>query len=379
MLTSGQRELLESMGVSRRRFLKVASLLTAGTTFSFANEAALAQLSAIGPIEAGAVKINANENPMGMTEGAIEAYMRVARDGGRYNYEATFEIVNTLAAHLGVSQDTIKMYPGSSLPLHHAVIAFTSPERGLVTVDPGYEAAAGAAGYLDVPVTRVPLNADASQDVRAMAAAAKNAGAIYLCTPNNPTAAVVPAADVSWLVENAPAGCVIIVDEAYTHFTDEPSAVRFVKEGRDVVVLRTFSKIYGMAGLRAGYAVGRPALLQKMSPLWTGALPASSMAAANTMLLDPQVVPTRKKQYDALRSDLEAFFAQRGYKFAPGCSNKIFVDTGRPVQQVIDAMALEKVYIGRPWPAWPTHARVTLGLPAEMEIFKTAFVKVMAG
>jgi histidinol-phosphate/aromatic aminotransferase/cobyric acid decarboxylase-like protein len=167
-----------------------------------------------------------------------------------------------------------------------------------------------------------------------------------------------------------------MLDEAYIHFSDEPWGTGLVKAGEDVIILRTFSKIYGMAGLRAGYALGRPDLLDKMRSYSAGALPATAMAAAKASLLDRQVVPSRKRIIGELRADLVSFLRQHGYTTTASRSCKVMVDTKRPVEAVIDGMADEKVLIGRPWPVWPTHARISIGTAEEMEKFKLAFLKV---
>jgi histidinol-phosphate aminotransferase len=378
MLSEQMTETLVRLGHSRRDFFKITALLTAGASLPFYNEAAMAQASALGKrLGAGAVKINANENPMGITPTALEAYMAVAREGGRYNYEEGFDLARIFAAQEGLDADAVQLYPGSSLALHQAVIAYTGPGRGLVTVDPGYEAAAGAAKWIGAPVTRVPLGKDGRQDVAAMVKAAEGAGAIYLCNPNNPTGTVVPEVDVKYVIENCPSGVTVILDEAYIHFTDEPRGTKYVRDGRDVIVLRTFSKIYGMAGLRAGFAVAKPELLGRLRGMMAGAMPAPAMAAARTMLEDPAVVPERKARYDAARADLQGFFKKYGYACAPNHSNKLMVDTGRPVNEVIAKLAARDVYIGRPWSAWPTHARISIGTPEEMETFKKVFLDVM--
>jgi len=381
MLTEQTTETLLRLGHSRRNFLKIATLLGAGAaTLPFYNEAAMAQASALGKrLGAGAVKINANENPMGITPAALEAYMATARDGGRYNYEEGFDLVRVFAAQEGLDDEMVMLYPGSSLALHQAVIACTSPGKGLVTADPGYEAAAGAAKWIGAPVIRVPLGKDGRQDVQAMVkAAATGAGAIYLCNPNNPTGTVVSAKDVQYTIDNCPKDVTIILDEAYIHFTDEPRGTKYVREGRPVIVLRTFSKIYGMAGLRAGFAIAPPDTLRLMRGMMAGAMPAPAMAAARAMLEDPAVLPERKARYDALRADLQGFFTKHGYAFALNQSNKLMVDTGRPANEVIAKMAAREVYIGRPWSAWPTHVRVSIGTPEEMETFKKVFLDVMA-
>jgi histidinol-phosphate/aromatic aminotransferase/cobyric acid decarboxylase-like protein len=200
----------------------------------------------------------------------------------------------------------------------------------------------------------------------------------YVCNPNNPTGSVTPRAEIEWLIANKPAGSIVLLDEAYIHFSDEPRGSDLVRAQKDVIVLRTFSKVYGMAGLRAGFALGRPDLVQKMARFQTGAMPVTAMAAAHAMLRDPELVPVRKRGNAARRADLMAFFAQHGYAYTPSVSNKLMVDTRLPTQTVIDRLAERDVFVGRAWPVWPTHVRVSIGSSEDMARFKTAFLEVTA-
>jgi len=368
-------------GFSRRALGRIAAVLTAGATLPFYNEPAMAQLSALrGPIPADAVKIDANENPLGPCKEAAEAVHAMVSKGGRYLYEETFAMGELLAEQEGLKANYVRPFAGSSAPLHQAVLAFTAPDRPFVTGDPGYEAGERAAEFIGAKVIRVPLMKDKeyAHDVRAMAAASPNAGLIYICNPNNPSGTLTPKEDIEWLVENKPKGSIVLIDEAYTHISGAPFMSYLVARDKDVVILRTFSKIYGMAGLRAGAALARPDLLQKLSNYSSGALPITAMAAATASLKSKDLVPERRKIMGDTRTDLQAFLDKHNFKYVPSHSNCIMIEVGRPGGQIQLAMRKEKVYIGRVWPSWPTHVRVTIGTPEEMAKFKTAFLKVMA-
>jgi len=373
---------LLARGFTRRGVLRALALAgAASVTVPFGSERALAQLSNLGKKpKPGSVVINANEFPEGPSPAALDALVAVARNGNRYQYPETSDLIATAARLENLTAENYVAYAGSSLALHHAVIAFTSPERALVTVEPGYEAAARAAEFIGAPVVRVPLRADGAHDLRAMLAAAKAQppGVFYVCNPNNPTGTVSPRAEIEWLIANKPAGSIVLLDEAYIHFSDEPPGADLVRAQKDVIVLRTFSKVYGMAGLRAGFALGRPDLVQKMGRFQTGAMPATAMAAAHAMLRDPELVPTRKRGNTARRNDLMAFFAQHGYAYTPSVSNKLMVDARLPTQTVIDRLAERDVFVGRAWPVWPTHVRVSIGSAEDMAKFKAAFLEVSA-
>jgi histidinol-phosphate aminotransferase len=371
---------LARRGFTRRQMLRVAMLASAASALPFSSERALAQLSNAGALPDDAVKINANEFPEGPSARALEALAEVARKGNRYQYPETEGLVSTAARLEGLKPENFSVYPGSSLALHHAVIAFTGPKRALVTAEPGYEAAERAAEFIGAKVVRVPLRRDGAHDLPAMLAAAKSesVGLFYVCNPNNPTGTVTPRSDIESLVANKPAGSVVLLDEAYIHFCDEKPGSDFVRDRKDVVVLRTFSKIFGMAGLRAGFALAHKELLPRMTGWNTGAMPATAMAAAHAMLGEPEFIAARKSANATRRADLMQFFDAHGFPYTTSVSNVLMVDAHMPTQKVIDGLKQQNVWVGRPWKVWPTHVRVSIGSSSELARFKTAFLEVAA-
>ncbi len=324
--------------------------------------------------------INANENPLGPCDAALAAITSIARTGGRYDATGCEdEFTALLATESGLPADHLSIYAGSSEPLHFATLAFTSPTRSYVTADPGYEAGMVAAAANGARVIKVPLTSAYAHDVKAMVAADPAAGVIYICSPNNPTGTLTPKDDILWALDHKPAGSILLVDEAYIHLSGSPSVIDQVALGKDLIVLRTFSKIYGMAGIRCGIAFGRPDLLKKLDFYGRNALPVTALAAACASLKQPDLVPTRRKIIADTRNATFAWLDRKGYQYIPSLSNCFMIDTGRPGPQVIAALRLQDVYIGRTWPVWPTHVRITVGTPHEMEVFQTAFEKVMNG
>jgi histidinol-phosphate/aromatic aminotransferase/cobyric acid decarboxylase-like protein len=365
-------------GFSRRNFGRIAAMITAGASLPFYNEPALAQLSKV-EAPPDAILINANENPLGPCKEAREAVARMIPYGGRYRYSEGDRVQMLLAEQEGVKQPYVRIYPGSSGPLHQSVLAFTSPTKPFVTGDPGYEAGERAAKSIGADVVRVPLMKDKAyaHDVKKMAAV-QNAGLIYICNPNNPTGTLTPASDIEWLVENKPKGTIVMIDEAYTHISGAAFHANLVAKDKDVVILRTFSKIYGMAGLRAGAAIARPDLLEQINKFSGTMLPITGMAAASASLEAKYVVPERRKIIGDVREDTFSFLEKHNISYVKSMSNCFMVDTKRDPRQVIRAMADEKVYIGRVWPSWPSHVRISVGTQEEMNKFKAAFLKVMA-
>jgi histidinol-phosphate aminotransferase len=239
-----------------------------------------------------------------------------------------------------------------------------------------------AAQVSGASVLKVPLadpKGAATHDIKAMLAAASNPGVIYICNPNNPTGTCTPRKEIEYAVAHAPKDTILLIDEAYIHLCDEPHSLDFVKEGKNVIVLRTFSKLYGMAGIRMGFAVGRPDLLAKITPLGgMNALPVTAVAAAKASLLDPDLVATRRKKIGEIRAENLAWLKSQGYAVTPSESNCFMLDVRRPGAEVQAALAQKDMYIGRIWPAWPTQVRITVGTKDEMLAFQKAFTEVMA-
>jgi histidinol-phosphate aminotransferase len=389
---------------SRRSFLRNASLLAAAPILSEAllsAQTAAPQMAQAAPrtprpggpgmgemphFSADTVIISANENPLGPAQSALLAITEAGPTGGRYDKLGVANgVVKTMSEQHGLKPGYVELFPGSGGPLDMALMSNISPSRGLVCADPSYEQGPRAAKACGAPLKMVPLNAAYAHDVKAMLAADPNAGAFYIVNPNNPTGTMTPREDILWLLANKPAGSVLIVDEAYHHFSTHESVIDQVALDKDIIVLRTFSKIYGMAGVRAGFAIARPDLLAKFQTISpdiqlrsVASVSLLAAAAAGASLRDPQLVPTRRKINTDNRVATLEFLDKKGFKVLPGSQANFFmVDVQRPGREFITAMLGEKVAIGRTWAAMPTYVRVTVGTRPEMEKFETAFVKCM--
>jgi histidinol-phosphate aminotransferase len=361
---------------SRRSFLQFSAAAAALQIVTEPRLAAAARKAA----PTGAIMIDSNENPLGPCQSARDAISAIIPQGGRYLDNLTDDLVHTFAQQEGLKPDYVHAFPGSSPALRFAVIAFTAPQKSYVTADPGYEAGMFAAEAASARVIKVPLTKTYAHDVKAMLAAAPDAGLFYICSPNNPTGTLTPHSDIEYLVENKPKGSIVMVDEAYIHFCDAPSTIDLVKAGKDVVVLRTFSKTYGMAGLRCGFLIARPDLMDKiMARAGWNFMPITALVAASASLKDSNLVPERKRINAGIRRETFQWLDRNGYSSIPSESNCFLLDTKRPGKEVIDAMAQQGVCIGRIWPVMPTWVRITVGTHDEMQQFQTAFQKVMRG
>ncbi len=371
-------------GFSRRDIGRIASLLTAGSALPFYNEFAMAQ--AARPQggrnrrtdDPDMVRIDQNENPLGPCQEGIEAMVKIAPFGGRYSpHGEQGELTTLIAETEGVKENYVAVFAGSSDPLHRAACAFTGPKRNWVMADPGY--GGGAPAFIGSGVTKVPLRADFAHDGKAMIEADPNGGVYYICNPNNPTGTITPRADIEYVLANKKKDAVVVVDEAYIHFSDTAKACNdLVAADKDVIVMRTFSKVYGMAGIRAGFAMARPELLAKLRPYGVGFLPVTGLACSIASLKAKDLVPTRKKINTTVLQNTFAFLEKKGVKYIPSETNCFMMDLGRPHNEVYQALAAQKVMVGRPWPVWPTKVRVSVGTQEEMHKFEAALEKVLS-
>lgn len=349
-----------------------------GTRRGFGGDAGMAR-----NLNPNTVIISSNENPLGPAQSALSAIGETAPLGGRYHQEETMKTVAVFNELFGLKPGYVALTPGSGGPLDLALMSNIGPDKPLVYGDPSYEQGFRAAETMKAPKVPVPLNAAFAHDVKAMVKAHPSPGAYYIVNPNNPTGTITPREDILWLLANKPAGSVVIVDEAYHHFSEQDSVIDQVAADKDIIVLRTFSKIYGMAGLRAGVAVARPDLLAKFSSVAPPArslasISITSSAAARASLQDKELVPLRRKINADVRAETLEFLEKHNYKVLPGSQANFFmVDVKRPGREFQTAMIKENIAIGRSWPAMPNYVRVTVGTKQEMAKFQTAFVKCM--
>ena len=384
-------------GLSRRSFLRgagAASVAAASLPAFAAVQGMGAPKRSRGPVDSDTsnlgglldddlITISMNENPLGPAQSSLDALTRAAFAGNRYHGEMIQQTVSTAIDRFGMKRGYVGLFPGSTGAMNLALMSNLGPGKALVYGDPSYEQAAGVADMVGAEKFAVKLTAKYAYDVRAMVAATAKAGAYYIVNPNNPTGTMTPKADIVWLLKNKPAGSVVIVDEAYHDYSNEESCIDLVAADHDIIVTRTFSKIYGMAGLRVGLAFARPDYFQKFRAIAPYApslasVSTTSAAAAQAALLDDALVPLRRKINADNRSETLEFLTKHGYRVVPGSQANFFmVDVKRPGGEFQSAMLNENVLIGRTWAAMPTYVRVSVGTRDEMAKFQAAFVKCM--
>ncbi len=384
------------MSLSRRSFFRAAGVgsvgllstefITARGREAFAGMPPDAIDAALQAMDAthGAIKINANENPYGPGTAALDAARSMlGAPSGRYpsNIPA---LTAAIAKNFSVQPENVIVGTGSGEVISAAVVAFTSPSRPLIQALPTWEDPGRVARRIKTPVKDVPVDSTLRLDVAAMSAAAKGAGLVFFCNPNNPTGTVHSNAAVTKFVEGVLAASpdtTILVDEAYYDFVVDPAyatAVPLAMKYPRVIVTRTFSKVHGMAGLRAGYAIGHPDTLKAIMPHKTGSMNLVSAAAAAASIQDTAHIAKQRQQIRTTLETTVRTFKDLGYAVSDSQGNFILVDVKRPAKVFRDACERMGVMIGRDFPPLTNWARITIGTADEMRVANDVFRKALA-
>src|SRR5881628_3048550 len=335
---------MNTMSVSRRKF---AQLLGAGAaavvvrpTFSFAKPTQ----SVTTPLMEGGsvVRLSANENPYGPCPKALQAITDSFGLACRYPDEHNKVLIDKLAKLNSVNHDEVLLGDGSGEILKLCAETFTGPQNGkLVAANPTFEAILNNASANRAEVVKVPLTSSFAHDLPKMLAAGKG-GLIYVCNPNNPTASITPKDELRDFIAKTPHETMILVDEAYFHFADSPdyqSVIPLVKDHPNLIVSRTFSKIYGMAGLRCGYCVAQKETIERMrsNQMWDS-VNIMALAAASASLDDPDQVPNGQRLISEAKTFTISELDKLGHKTIPSQANFIMFDCKKPVVPIIKAL-----------------------------------------
>jgi histidinol-phosphate aminotransferase len=332
------------------------------------------------------IRISSNENPLGPGAAVLRAIAGKFPEGGRYPSNST-PSESTLAAAIAsshkVKPEQIVLGAGSQEILKNTVRAFTSSTRCLVTASPSFENCGDTARRLNHPVVEVKVDSAFRLDLDAMLAASRDAGLVFVCNPNNPTGTVhgrTAIADFVHAVRKASADTAILIDEAYHEYVADPayaSAIPLALETPNVVVSRTFSKAYGMAGLRVGYGIGHRETIKRVSALkMPFNVSVFAIAAALASLEDPRRLRVERTRNTDVRAFTVKALTAMGCQPADSHANFLFVDVHRPAKDFREACAKSGVIVGRDFPPFEkTHARISVGTMTEMqratEVFRT--------
>jgi len=334
--------------------------------------------------DAKAIRLSSNENPSGPGARALDAIHEALADANRYPFSYESAVTRAVAAKLGVAPDQVLAGCGSGEILRVCAVAFTSPARHLVAGLPTFEEPAGTARVVGAQVRSVRVDASLKLDLDAMLSQADGAGLIFLCNPNNPTATVhadTAVRDFIRRVRRASPDTVVLVDEAYHEYVDDPgyrTAIPIALEDPNVIVSRTFSKIYGMAGLRLGYAVARKETLARLAPHLLSNNVNVLVAAAGVATLEDDERVEREQQLNREARDFtRKAFTDMGYPSAASHTNFIMVPIRRDAKAFQDECRAHGILVGRLFPPLVDHARISIGTMDEMRQAVDVFRRVL--
>ncbi|MET6989398.1 pyridoxal phosphate-dependent aminotransferase [Sediminicola arcticus] len=329
-------------------------------------------------------KLNANENPYGPAPKAIEALKNVANKGNRYAWKELFQLMDKIALKEGVETKNIMMGPGSSDLLEKIAMVLFMNGGNVVSADPSYMSLIKVAEATGASWKAVPLKKDWSHDLKAMEAAIdRDTKLVYICNPNNPTGSITDTKELLDFCSRVSEKVPVFVDEAYLDFLEDgakQSMVSLVNEGKDVIIARTFSKIYGMAGLRVGYILAQENTLEKIQQITRGGMGIAytSIYAAMASIDDTAFQDMSRIKNAAAREYVYSSLDKLGYEYVPSSTSFIIFPIEMDGKLFLEKMLEKKVgvrafdFMGKNW------CRVSMGTMEEMRIFSAAITDVLA-
>jgi histidinol-phosphate aminotransferase len=380
------------MSVSRRSFFHTmgagSAVLSADFLIGRGREAMAFEVEAFQPPDDGGfIRIDSNENARGPGRSALDALRNgiSARVGRGYPPDYVGDLSATIASTYGVERNGVIVATGSGPILEAATRAYCTMDKPLVTAAPTFTTCEQTARRMGVPVKVVPVDRSLSLDVDAMATAAKGAGLVFFCNPNNPTGTAHSAATVEKFirgVKQASPGTTILIDEAYIDYVHDAAvktAAPLAKELPGVLIARSYSKAHGMAGLRLGYAVGQPETMQTISRAWgLGSINTLTAAAGIASLRDVKHMDEERAENARVRDFTLQAFRDLGFEGTNAHTNCVFVDIKRPAKDFREACAAQKVRVGRDFPPFEkSHTRISLGTMDEMKLAVAVFKRVL--
>src|SRR5215217_754250 len=369
---------MSNQTLSRRSFSK---FLAAGAAYSALQSRGEVRASWRPRASSTVVRLSSNENPYGPSPAALKAMTDGFSLAWRYPDEYADMLADELARLNGVPPEQVLLGDGSGEILKLCAAAFTGRDKKLIIANPTFEAIARHAGVASAEVVKIDLTSDYSHDLKKMLTSAGGAGLVYICNPNNPTASITPRNELSDFLAKLSPTTIVLVDEAYHHYVeskDYESVIPLVKQYPNLIVARTFSKIYGMAGLRCGYCITQSGNIARLRTHQIfDSVNIMAVVAALASLKDTEHVTRGRKLNTEVKKSVCTELDTLGYRYIPSQANFMMIDLRREVRPVLDALRSRGVEVGRLFPALPNFMRVTIGTSAEMKQFLTVFREVM--
>ncbi len=368
----------------RRKWLKTAGIASAMTLFggvSLEGKNPIKEIKRKSLVPGTMVRLSSNENPYGPSEKARQAIIDSFGDMCRYPRMFYDELLTKIAAKEGVSKDHILLTSGSTEGLKVAGLTYGAGNGEIIAADPTFQSLMTYAEQFGAYIHRVPLDENFMHDLDEMARrVTSNTRLVFLCNPNNPTGTLLPADDLRRFIEDVSDKAVVFSDEAYCDYIEQPgypSMVEFVKEGANVIASRTFSKVYGLAGIRVGYLIARPDIIKRLSANVVSYINVAALAAANAAIDDQEFYQFSLSKNKSCKEMIYTTLDEMGLPYLPSHGNFVFFKTGQPISTFGKAMAKEGIEVGRAFPPLNDWCRISTGLEEEVEAFTAALKRVM--
>jgi len=367
-------------GINRRNWLKTVGLSSSLALFGGLEGLALDLpehlLATNDPI-----RLNANENPYGPSQRVQQVVINSLKEACRYPFRTLSSLVDQIALKEGVSRDHVVVTGGSTEGLKVAGLVYGIGNGEIITADPTFHVLMQYAQTFGALIHRVPVNHEMVHDLDAMGKKVnQKTKLIFICNPNNPTGTIIDKGKLIDFCTSFDSKATLFIDEAYYDFVTEkdyPSMIHLVKEERNIIVSRTFSKVYGLAGLRVGYLIAKPEIASKLK---TGVMANTNILAieaAKEALLDTEFYEYSLRQTTEAKQHIYACLDDLKLQYIPSHTNFVFFRTGRPIQRMLSDMQKEGILIGRPFPPFLEWARISTGTLEETRLFGKALKKVM--
>ena len=326
-------------------------------------------------------KLNSNENPFGPSAKVRQAMIDAFDMGCRYPYGKMNELAAMIAQKEGVSRDHIVMAAGSTEGLKATGLTFGVNGGEIITADPVYKSLLTYAEQFGAYINRVPLTKDMGHDLEEMERRVTNdTSLVFLCNPNNPSGSLIPKADLLDFCNTVSDRTIVFSDEAYYDYITEPdypSMVEMVKKGKNVIVSRTFSKVYGLAGLRVGYLIARPDIAERVRQNVMAKANMMAIIGAMTAMEDQDFYQMSLRKNEEGKRLIYTTLDNLNLRYVPSHTNFVFFHTGRNISELIPQMRAKGVAIGRPFPPLTDWCRISTGTIADVKKFGLALRDVM--
>jgi histidinol-phosphate aminotransferase len=329
----------------------------------------------------GVARLSSNENPFGPSKVVREAIIAGFDEGCRYPFGKVQELMQVLADKEGVTAEHIVVTGGSTEGLKATGLTYGVYGGEVISPDPTYLSLLSYAEQFGAYINRVPLNDELEHDLEEMERRVNHqTKLVFVCNPNNPTGTILPMEKVSDFCHSISERTMVFSDEAYGDFVTEknyPSMISLVKAGANVIVSRTFSKVYGLAGLRVGYLIARPDIASRIRPNVMANTNMLAIYAALAAVEDQEFYQFSIKKNEEGKAYIYGVLDELGLKYIKSHTNFVFFHTGKPIKDLIAKMVMKDVHIGRPFPPLTDWCRISTGKMEDLQRFGEALKQVI--